>query len=196
MVANCGFTPEKAKQVEARYHELYQESDKWVQDQLAQASIDGYVTVAFGLRVRTPLLAKSVLNNSKTLREAAAEARSVGNALGGQSYGLLNNRASNAFMQRVWQSEYKHSIFMVAQIHDAAYVLMRDDINVVAFANYHLTREMSWQELPEIQHPDVKLGAELDLFYNGWHQPITLPNTDNKEELLDIIKDGVKKYNK
>lgn len=194
LMKNCGFSEAMAKQIETNYHLLYKHSDEWMADKIDLCCKQGYIDVAFGLRIRTPLLAKSVLNNSKTLREAAAEARSVGNALGGQSYGLLNNRASNAFMQRVWQSEYKHSIFMVAQIHDAAYVLMRDDINVVAFANYHLTREMSWQELPEIQHPDVKLGAELDLFYNGWHQPITLPNTDNKEELLDIIKDGVKKY--
>ncbi len=193
LVTNSGFSLEEATSIVQNYKKLYAESEVYKKIRQTQCCVDGFATVAFGLRIRTPVLAKSILGNSKTLREAEAEARSVGNAMF-QSYGLLNNRASNAFMQRVWQSEYKHSIFMVAQIHDAAYVLMRDNINVVAFANYHLTREMSWQELPEIQHPDVKLGAELDLFYNGWHQPITLPNTDNKEELLNIIKDGVKKY--
>ena len=37
------------------------------------------------------------------MNEASQEARTAGNALSGQSYGLLNNRAIIAFMKKVWQ---------------------------------------------------------------------------------------------
>lgn len=195
LVTNSGFSMEEATSIVQNYKKLYAESEVYKKIRQTQCCVDGFATVAFGLRIRTPVLAKSILGNSKTLREAEAEARSVGNAMF-QSYGLLNNRAAIAFMERVWASEFKYDIFLVSLIHDAIYLIMRDNVRVVEWVNKVLIEEMSWQELPEIQHPDVKLGAELDLFYNGWHQPITLPNTDNKEELLDIIKDGVKKYNK
>jgi DNA polymerase-1 len=188
LVKNCGFTEEQAKQIEANYHELYKESDEWAKQKLDLCCKQGYIDVAFGLRIRTPLLAKSVLDNSKTLREAQAEARSVGNAISGQSYGLLNNRAAIAFMERVWASEFKYDIFLVSLIHDSIYLIMRDNIRVVEWVNKALIEEMSWQELPEIQHPEVKLGAELDLFYPDWSKPITLPNNATKSEIRAICK--------
>lgn len=196
LMKNCGFTEQLSKEIETNYHELYKESDAWAKDKLDLCCKQGYIDVAFGLRIRTPLLAKSVLDNSKTLREAQAEARSVGNAISGQSYGLLNNRAAIAFMSRVWASEFKYDVFLVSLIHDAIYLIMKDDIRVVEWVNNALTEEMSWQELPEIQHPQVKLGAELDVFYGGWHQPITLPNHASKEDILRICKEGVDEYNK
>ncbi len=196
LMKNCGFTEQLSKEIETNYHELYKESDAWAKDKLDLCCKQGYIDVAFGLRIRTPLLAKSVLDNSKTLREAQAEARSVGNAISGQSYGLLNNRAAIAFMNRVWASEFKYDVFLVSLIHDAIYLIMKDDIRVVEWVNNALTEEMSWQELPEIQHPQVKLGAELDVFYGGWHQPITLPNHASKEDILRICKEGVEEYNK
>ena len=196
LMKNCGFTEQLSKEIETNYHELYKESDAWAKDKLDLCCKQGYIDVAFGLRIRTPLLAKSVLDNSKTLREAQAEARSVGNAISGQSYGLLNNRAAIAFMNRVWASEFKYDVFLVSLIHDAIYLIMKDDIRVVEWVNNALTEEMSWQELPEIQHPQVKLSAELDVFYGGWHQPITLPNHASKEDILHICKEGVAEYNK
>jgi len=194
LVKNCGFSETQAKQIEANYHELYKESDDWAKQKLDLCCKQGYIDVAFGLRIRTPLLAKSVLGNSKTLREAEAEARSVGNAISGQSYGLLNNRAAIAFMNRVWASEFKYDIFLVSLIHDAIYLIMRDSIRAVAWVNKILIEEMAWQELPEIQHPQVKLGAELDIFYKGWHQPITLPNNANAQQIKQYCKEEAMKY--
>lgn len=194
LVKNCGFSETQAKQIEANYHELYKESDDWAKQKLNLCCKQGYIDVAFGLRIRTPLLAKSVLGNSKTLREAEAEARSVGNAISGQSYGLLNNRAAIAFMNRVWASEFKYDIFLVALVHDAVYAIMRDNVRVVEWVNRVLIEEMAWQELPEIQHPQVKLGAELDIFYKGWHQPITLPNNANAQQIKQYCKEEAMKY--
>lgn len=162
----------------------------WVQEKLQQATKDGYVTLAFGLRLRTPLLAQSILNTTSTMNEASQEARTAGNALSGQSYGLLNNRAIIAFMKKVWASKWRTDIKPVALIHDAIYLLIKDDIECVKWVNDNLIEEMSWQELPEIQHPDVHLGAELDIYYPTWNNAITLPNNISEEEILAICSNN------
>lgn len=175
MMSNLGWDMEKSKAIEKGYHDLYKESDEYVQARLKQASEDGYVTVAFGLRVRTPLLKQVMFGGPKMPYEAAAEGRTAGNALG-QSYGLLNNRAAVAFMKKVRASKYRLDIVPVALVHDAIYILIRDDIEVVEWANKELIEAMQWQELPELQHPTVKLGAALDVYWPSWAHATTLPN--------------------
>ena len=187
MMKNLGWSKEKSQAIEANYHELYKESDQYVQDRLQQASKDGYVEVAFGLRVRTPLLKQVVFGSSGVPYEAAAEGRTAGNALG-QSYGLLNNRAAVAFMKRVWASKYRTDILPVCLIHDSIYLLIRDNVEAVEWANKALIEEMSWQELPEIQHPTVKLGAALDIFWPSWAKATTLPNNADRETIINICK--------
>lgn len=188
LMKNCGFSEEQAKSIEANYHELYRESDEWVKERLARACDDGFVELAFGLKLRTPLLKQSILGNRSTLHQAEAEARTAGNALSGQSYGLLNNRAAVAFMKRVWASKWRTSIQPVALIHDAIYLLIDDDIECLEWVNKTLIEEMSWQELPEIAHDTVKLGAELDVFYPSWENEITLPNNATQQEIKDVIQ--------
>ena len=187
LVNTLGFSEEEAKRIEANYHELYKVSDEWVQGKLDQAAEDGYVTVAFGLRLRTPMLGRTLRNSRYTPYEAKAEGRTAGNALG-QSYGMLTNRAANAFMQKVWNSPYRYDILPVAMIHDAIYLVIKDSIEVVEWVNRELIQEMQWQELPEIQHDTVKLGAELDIFYPSWATPMTLPNSVSRLEIRDRVK--------
>jgi len=182
LVNSLGFPKEDALRIEANYHELYKVSDQWVQAKLDQASQDGYVTVAFGLRLRTPLLGQVLRGRAKVPYEAEAEGRTAGNALG-QSYGLLNNRACNEFMQKVWQSRFKYDIRPVAMIHDAIYLVIRDDIEVVEWVNRELIKSMEWQELPELVHPTVKIGAALDIFYPSWAYACTLPNYADQREI-------------
>lgn len=188
LMVNCGFSEEKAKAIEAAYHVMYEVSDKWVQDKLAEASRVGYVTVAFGLRVRTPMLKQCVLGTKNTPYEAVAEGRTAGNALG-QSYGLLNSRAYMAFMREVRASPYRHDIKLCAQIHDAGYMLIRDDVNLVRWVNETLTRHAQWQELPEIQHDTVKLGGNLSIFYPSWADELTIPNGATVEVLTNLAKE-------
>lgn len=187
LVNNSGFSPEEAQKIVANYKALYKESEAYSNRRIKQATVDGYVTVAFGLRIRTPLLAKSILGNRTTLYEAEAEARTVGNALS-QSYGLLNNRAAVEFMEKVWASPYKYKIKPVALIHDAIYIMMVNDVEVVEWANRELIKSMNWQELPEIQHPEVGLPANLDLFYPSWNDVITLPNNATQQEIMSICQ--------
>ena len=110
---NCGFDEVTAKQIEERYHELYKESDIWVKERIKEATVNGYVTGAFGLRVRTPMLIGA---GSKLTNLQAAESRTAGNALG-QGWGLLNNRAMNAVLKRVDEAGLAESIYPIAAIH-------------------------------------------------------------------------------
>jgi DNA polymerase-1 len=189
MMSNLGWPEDKAKSIEKGYHDLYQVSDAYVQKRLHQAAKDGYVEVAFGLRVRTPLLAQVVFGTKGMPYEAAAEGRTAGNALG-QSYGLLNNRAAVDFMKKVWASKHRLDILPVALIHDAIYILMKDDIEVVEFANRELIKSMQWQELPEIQHPTVKLGAALDIFWPDWAHPLTIPNNADQDTIIKMCREA------
>ncbi len=185
LVRNLGWSEEKAKAIEANYHTLYQVSDQYVDERLRRACKDGYVEVAFGLRVRTPLLAQTLWDSPRIPSAAKAEGRTAGNALG-QSYGLLNNRAANAFMAKVWASPFRYDILPVALIHDAIYLLIRDRLDVVKWANDNLIQEMRWQELPEIQHDQVKLGAALDIFWPDWAHALTIPNEAAPAEIFKL----------
>lgn len=193
MMKNLGWSQEKSKPIEANYHMLYAVSDKFVADKLEQASKDGYVTVAFGLRVRTPLIKQVVWNGPKMPYEAAAEGRTAGNALG-QSYGLLNNRAAVEFMEKVWASPYAECVWPVALIHDAIYLVIKDDPAVVEWVNRELIKSMQWQELKEIQHDQVKLGAALDIFWPSWANAITLPNDADQATIIKVCKEGREAY--
>lgn len=186
LVNNSGFALEEAKAIVANYKDLYKESEEYTTERIAQAAEDGYVQVAFGLRTRTPVLAKSILGNSKTPNLATAEARTVGNALS-QSYCMLTCRALNEFMKRVYASEYKHDIMPVNIVHDALYLMIRDNIHVVKWVNDNLIDCMSWQELNEIKHDKVKLSAELGLFYPDWSNEITLKNNINRKQIKEIV---------
>lgn len=192
LVTKYKFDPKLAKEVEARYHALYKVSDDWVAAKLDQACIDGYVTVAFGLRVRTPLLAQVVRGTSKTPSEAEAEGRSAGNALG-QSWCLLNSRAWAEFMRKVRKSKYRLDIRPCAQIHDAGYALVRDDIDIVAYVNEHLVEAVKWQEDPAIQHDQVKLGGEVSIFWPNWSKEIVIPNGATANEIPGIIEHALTK---
>lgn len=187
LMKNLGWTESKSKAVEANYHELYKQSDEWVQQHIKNACDTGYVTVAFGLRVRTPLL-KQVIYNDKMPYAAQSESRTAGNALG-QSYGLLNNRAAIEFRDKTLRSKYVYQVLPIMHIHDAQYFLVPNDLHVVHWVNENLIPCMEWQELPEIQHDEVKLGGELDIFYPDWSEGVTIPNGASEDEIYTICKE-------
>ena len=191
LMKNLGWSIEKAQATEARFKQLYAASIEWIDKKLEKASKDGYVTVAFGLRVRTPLMHQTIRGNRSTPHEAEAEARTAGNAMG-QSYGLLNSRAGNAFMRKVRASEYRLDIRPCAQIHDAQYYLVRDDINILKWVNDNLIKEIEWQDLPEIQHDQVKLGGTLSVFYPSWDSEISIPNYSDIPTIRNTIKEKMK----
>ncbi len=193
LVTNSGFSTEEAANIYERYHKLYIVSAEYAEAKKKEASQNGFVTIAFGLRLRTPLLSQVVYGSAKMPYAADSEGRTTGNALS-QSYGLLNNRAAIAFMQEVWKSPYRLDIKPIALIHDAIYVLVKDDIHVVEWANNYLIKAMQWQELPEIQHPTVHLGAALDIYWPSWANAITLPNRADQSTIRNICDQSKEKY--
>lgn len=186
LVKNLGMSEEQAKKIESKYHELYKVSDEWVKSHLDKASETGYVTCAFGLRVRTPLLKQSIMNSEHTLKEAEAEGRTAGNALG-QSWCLLNCRAGNEVMRKVWNSPYATDILPCCQIHDALYFFVKDNLKIITWFNQVLIKAMEWQEDPVIAHDEVKLGGDLELFYPDWSHGIEIPNNASKEQIKEIL---------
>jgi len=186
LMNTLGLDRETAMAIERNYHELYKEADAWVEARLQQATIDGYVTGAFGLRLRTPLLHMN--GPGKLGYKAAAEGRTAGNMLG-QSYGLLNSRAANEFRERLWASPHIYDVSLCAQIHDAIYLIWRNKAGVTKWVNDNIIDCMKWCGLVELQHPVVKLGAELDIYYPDWATPTTLKNDMS---LLAIIAACVK----
>lgn len=187
LMNQCGLSSEDSTRIESAYHEMYSTSDSWVADKLEQASKDGYVTTAFGLRVRTPILNQIYLTRAGAPYAGKAEGRTAGNALG-QGWGMLNIHAANRFMTLVNQSRYKYVIRLICEIHDAIYVLGLNTVGCIKFINDTLIECMRWQELPEIKHKIVKLGAELDIFYPSWEVANTIPNDATKKQILDSLR--------
>lgn len=194
LMVNCGFSETKALMIEQKYHELYQVSDQWVASKLDQAMIDGYVTVAFGLRLRTPLLKQVIRGTNKTPHEAEAEGRTAGNALG-QSWCMLNSRAASEFMSKVRKSEFRLDIKPCSQIHDAQYMLIRDNIDAIHYSNINVVKACEWQNHPDIAHPDVKLGGEFSIFYPTWDKEFGIPNNASKSEIYKALEDHLNKLN-
>ena len=167
---------------------MYAVSDLWVADRLKEATKVGYITTAFELRVRTPILKQSLLNTASTPFEAAAEGRTAGNALG-QGYCMLNNRAAIEFQDLTFNSNYANDIRPIAPIHDANYFLIREDIAVLEWFNNTYIKCIQWQELPEIQHPVVKLGGNLEVYFPSWAKKTVIPNGASQDEILNLLKE-------
>lgn len=183
LMRNYGFTRELATKVYNAYNDLYSISVSWVNAKLAQASKDGYITAAFGLRVRTPLLKQVVMGSKKTPYEALAEGRSAGNALG-QSWCLLNSRAGSEFMAKVRDSEFRLDIRPCAQIHDAGYHLVRDGMKVFQYYNEHFVKAVQWQDHPDIYHDEVKLGGTASIYYPNWANEMKVENYATETDIL------------
>lgn len=192
LMRNYGFSEELARKCETSYASLYAVSVAWVNAKLDQATKDGYITAAFGLRVRTPLLHQVVRGTSKTPAAAEAEGRSAGNALG-QSWCLLNSRAGSEFMGKVRSGPYRNAIKPCAQIHDAQYYLCRDNIDVIECANIHIVKACEWQDHPDIWHDEVKLGGEFSIFYPDWSKEVTLPNGASQADIYAAFEGHVNK---
>ena len=190
LITNCGFTKKKALQIESKYHELYKVADDWLQDLIDQAKKIGYIPLAFGGRIRTPILAQET--KSKMSYAAQKEARSAGNAAT-QSYCSLTLRALNEFMERVWASKYRYKIFPAGTIHDAGYFLIKDEIGIVHWFNKNLIECMAWQELPEIMHPTIKISSSLEIYWPAWNSKIKIPNNASKQEIKTICQTAKRK---
>lgn len=186
MMTNLGWAEAKSRSVETNYHKMYQVSDTYKEARLKQASKDGYATVAFGLRVRTPVLGKAVYGERTMTNMAAAEGRTVGNAFG-QSYGMLNNRAAIKVIEDTERLGLAEVILPSCLIHDANYWLCERRLSTLKALNDSVGKHMSWCDMPELFHSEVGLEGQLDVFEPSWAYTTTLPNYASKDEILALL---------
>ena len=177
--------------MEKAYHELYKVSDDWVNEKIALACKQGYIDVAFGLRIRCPAL-KGIDPTKKLSAKVEKITRTIANALG-QSYGMLNTYAGIQLREKLINSPYKLDIMLSPHIHDAQYFCAKEDVDVIRWLNNNVVDVMNWQDLPEIQHETVTLGGELDLFYPAWDKSITIPNNATELDILTMCQAHSKK---
>lgn len=183
LMNNCGFTETKARAIEAGHKTLYHVLHSWSADNKTTMVKQGYIECAFGLKVRTPLLAKSMLGDKSMLLEA--EFRGANNAKT-QSWGLLTTRAGTEFKERLDVSDERFNVVNTNFIHDALYGLVRKNINSIKWVNKHLIECMQWQDHPTIKSDEIKLTAELDIG-NGWDKMYTLKNNASDSDIQDIL---------
>lgn len=186
-----GMPQDEALALEKSFNELYKVSVQWVEDRLKRAEETGFITVAFGLRVRAPALQKSFMGAEATPRTVAETRRTLGNAMG-QSYGLLNNRSTNEFMERVWAAGMQYDILPTIQVHDSSYYLVANNQKAIDFINKHLPECMAWQELEELKHDTVKLSGAVSIFHPDWSNEIELTPSD--PDISPTIQKAKEKY--
>lgn len=174
----------KSDEVYSAYHSLYSGLNKFAESNKHFGMVNGYVVGAFGLRLRTPVLKRHRAGTKETL-EVGSEARSASNMVT-QSWGLLMNRAINEFNDRLEKSTYVNDVRLINTIHDAVYLLVREDVNVIKWVNDNIVECMLWQE-GAIVSDGVKMGAELDIGLDWAHQE-TLKNNATLEEISDFLK--------
>ena len=180
-----GLPQEQAKQVEKAYREFYKISEEFNAANKEFMVKHGYVECAFGLKLRTPIIAQTVLGTSKTPYEAEAEVRSANNAVT-QSWGMLLNRAMIATNTRIETAGYGTAILPINMIHDAGYFLVKDDPETVKFLNDTLIEEMEWNDDDQIRSVDVPMTASLEIG-KSWDQLIQLPNKASIGEITNVL---------
>lgn len=190
LVKNLGLTVKAAKSIEEGYHDLYKVSDEFSRKNIEYAAKHGYVELAFGAKLRTPMLKQTVINSIKTPYEAEKEGRSANNAIT-QSWGVLTNRAVIEFEERLLaRLDLWDQVLICNVIHDAIYVLMKKDADVIGWVNENLIQCMQWNDHPAIKSKDVPMEAELDIGPNLGSQ-VTIPNNATRKEIESILEELV-----
>jgi len=192
LIRKFGFTKKEAEEIFRNYKKLYKVSIAWTQKQIKKAHRRGYAIGAFNMRLLTPKLKQTVYGSSNLPHEVQGEARTAGNMLSGQSYGLLTIRAFYRFMRTVLNSKYKLKISPIATIYDSIYVEADLDVDQIYFINKHLIKNMSRTDrCPELDHPTVKMSATLILHYPDWSHEIKIPNGASKKQIKKILKEAI-----
>ena len=155
----------QAETVFQAYHELYSGTAKFAESAIRQASHDKFTIGAYGLKLRTPRI------NSKDKRIASSEGRTLNN-MKIQSYGLLTNKAGIDFQARIERDGMVEDVILINQIHDALYMLIRNDAEVIKWANDNLIECMV---ADYIDDQVVKNEACLDIGHS-WDVQHELPN--------------------
>ena len=182
-----GYSEEKAKFIYDSHRELYKTYYEYVDAQLDKGKLKGYITLAFGLRLKTP---KLEMGRTAGVPQYVLEqeARSAGNAIF-QSYGMMTLRALSTFMRRVWvHKEYSSKIILVSTIYDSIYLDVPNELEVVHWVNKNLVECMKdTSGIEELNHKEIAIGAELEIMIGSWAKPLKLKNNISKQAIRETI---------
>jgi len=174
MAKKQGIPIEKAISIVNGYKELYKELVKWNEENKKFMQKNGYVKCCWNHGVKTPLIHMSLINRSITPSSVIAEFRSANNAIT-QSYGMLTTIAGLRFQEKLFNSKYRYDVLMINQIHDAIYLLIRNEPEVIKWVNKTLIETMCIMDEPRLIDAPVKLKSELDIGIS-WDKQETIPN--------------------
>lgn len=190
LVKNLGLTESEARSIEENYHELYKVSDQFAKKNIEKASQVGYVDLAFGAKLRTPILRQSVINSRKTTHEAQKEGRSANNSVT-QSWGVLTNRAVIEFEERLAKRPDLIPFVLICNvIHDAIYLIIKKDAKVIKWVNDNLIECMRWNDHPAIKSKDVPMEAVLEIGPNLGDQ-IEISNGATTNAIEAILNNAI-----
>ena len=185
----CGFPEMVAHKVYGNFLEMNQVTIAWQEDKMYEACDKGYVTLAYGLRLRTPALALCVFGSAYLPQDARQQAKTATNALC-QSYSQITGRASIKVFDEINASKYRGRAFQLCDIYDCLILAVPNTVEAIVFFNEMLVRIMTdISEVPELAHDVVKLEAELEVCYPDWSNPIEIPNGATAKEIKKIIKE-------
>ena len=198
LVKQFGFSIKVSKGIENGYHKLYKTFAGFIRKAIKKAHRIGYVTGCFGLRLKTPIIEQTKFKGRhKKQFLAESEARTAGNLVGGQSYCMLTLRALGDFMERVHASKWRNDIAPISTIYDSIYLDIPIDLECLEWCNKNLIECMcNIDGAPELEHDQIKVGADLCVYYPNWSNEITLPNHASKSEMEELINKGIKEYAK
>jgi DNA polymerase-1 len=187
-----GYSEEKAKFICDAHRKLYKAYYDYIDKELDKAKLKGYVTLAFGLRLRTPKLVLGTTSGVPKY-ELESEERSTGNALF-QSYGLMTLRALSDFMRRVWSHpEFSSDIILVSTVYDSIYLDVPNDLEIVHWVNVNLVECMkNTSHIEELEHVDIPIGAELEIMIGSWASPLKLKNGISENDILETVKRNIR----
>lgn len=187
MVNKAGFPKDEAQRIEQAYQDTYQVSIQWTADRIAEASERGYVELAYGGRLQTPILTQTILGNRATPYTAEAEARSAGNALT-QSYCYLNIDTLVRFMEKVWKTDDRYTVLPIASIHDNNLFTIKDTYASVKFFNDEYIKCLQEYSIPALEHPIIKLSGNVEIMHYDWSNPVQLSHDMTLEELHTLCR--------
>jgi len=169
---------EEGQRIYDAYKEKYKESAQWVQANTNFAKANGYIDGAFGLKLRTPRI------NSSDSGVSSGEMRTLNN-MRSQSYGMLMNVAAIAFQNQIEACDMVEDVVVFSTIHDALYMLIKDDPKTIKWVNDTLIEIMGRDF---VENQVIHNEAELDIGYS-WASQKTLKNNLSEEEIAEKLKE-------
>jgi len=185
MAKKQGIPLEKAEKIVQGYQDTYKVMIAWNESNKEFMNKNGYVRGCWGHKIKTPLIAMSVINSRITPSQVKAEFRTANNAIT-QSYGILTTVAGSRFQDLLEKSEFKYDIFLINQIHDAIYMIAKNEPEVIKWLNDNLISTMCIMDEPKLIDAPVKLEAELDIG-KSWDKQETLKNNISLSDVKEKI---------